>query len=183
VVVVFTDASSHLWGMYILELQLWSKGSFLATLKAEWLIHWKEMYAVWLAVQLAFCRLPGWWFEFCSDNMMVVAYLCNGGGSDWWMTLYVWRIHVEVEAQWCGVYMARWVCGLTDNQEADFLLWWVDHDDWEISASMVQIIQASLGAWSINWFANQNNVKHEQFNSLCLLLELAGVDAFVQSWS
>jgi hypothetical protein len=39
VVVVFTDASSHSWGMYILELQLQSKGSFLVTLKAEWLIH------------------------------------------------------------------------------------------------------------------------------------------------
>jgi hypothetical protein len=141
------------------------------------------MYAVWLAAQLAFCRLPGRWFEFCSDNMMVVAYLCNGGGSDRWMTSYARRIHVEAEGQRCGVYTARWVRGLTDNQEADFLSRWVDHDDWEISASTVQIIRASLGAWSIDRFADQNNAKHERFNSLCPLPESAGVDAFAQSWS
>jgi hypothetical protein len=33
---------------------------------------------------------------------------------------------------------AQWVWGLMDNQEADFLLHWVDHDDWEISPLLVR---------------------------------------------
>jgi hypothetical protein len=48
---------------------------------------------------------------------------------------------------------------------------------------MAQLLRTQLGEWTVDWFADQNNAKHLVFNSLCPLLELAGVDVFAQSWS
>jgi hypothetical protein len=69
VAVALLDVSNHSWGVYILELELQSQGSFKGVLRWEWLIHCKELYAVWQAALLAFPRLLGWWFKFKSDNM------------------------------------------------------------------------------------------------------------------
>jgi hypothetical protein len=181
--VALSDASDHSWGVYIPELELRSRGSFEGVPRWEWPIHRKELYAAWQAALLAFPRLPGRWFEFKSDNMMVVAYLRNGGGSDPWMTAYARLIHQAAAANQCAVYTARWVRGLTDNQDADFLSRWVDHDDWELLPSTVQLLRTQLSEWTVDRFADQNNAKHVVFNSLCPLPESAGVDAFAQSWS
>jgi hypothetical protein len=183
VVVALSDASDHSWGVYIPELELRSWGSIEGVPRWDWPIHRKELYAAWQAALLAFPRLPGRWFEFKSDNMMVVAYLRNGGGSNPWMTAYAHLIHQVAAVNQCAVYTARWVCGLTDNQDADFLSRWVDHDDWELLPSTVQLLHTQLSEWTVDRFADQNNAKHLVFNSLCPLPESAGVDAFAQSWS
>jgi hypothetical protein len=99
------------------------------------------------------------------------------------MTAYACLIHQAAAANQCTIYMAQWVCRLTDNQDTNFLLWWVDHNNWELLPSMVQLLHTQLSEWTVDWFANQNNTKHLVFNSLCPLLESAGVDVFAQSWS
>ncbi|ELR13538.1 RNAdirected DNA polymerase subfamily protein [Acanthamoeba castellanii str. Neff] len=127
-------------------VSLQARGAFAAD-KLAWPIHHKEMKPVELAVDTLGHYVAGRWVEFESDNVMVVAYLRDGGGPDPWMTDVVRRVWLRAAAEGCGVYNARWIRGSTDNREADWLSRYSDTDDWELSWDTVAELEQQFGGW------------------------------------
>lgn len=63
------------------------------------------------------------------DNMMAKAYLVNGRGRDTVMNHLVKEIHKELGTIGAQLYKAIWIHGLHENQVADKLSWWKDHNN------------------------------------------------------
>jgi hypothetical protein len=148
-----------------------------------WPIHCKEMKVVELAIETLGHYIAGWWVEFESDNVMVVVYLCDGGGPDLWMTDIVWWVWLRAAAEGCGIYNVRWIHGSMDNKEADWLLHYSNTDDWELSWDTVAELEWQFGGWDIDHFADDLNAKAPCFNSLFNCPGVEAVDVFMQLWS
>ncbi len=122
------------------------RGSFVGW-EAEWPIHHKELQAIVLAIETFCPKLCNWWIEVA--NAMAVAYLHDGGRSDAEMMKMVKCVWSALHASGCALYMARWVCGATENQEVDALSWFIDAADWLLHSEMVELLQSVLGEWQV----------------------------------
>ncbi|ELR11801.1 uncharacterized protein ACA1_362880 [Acanthamoeba castellanii str. Neff] len=182
VMVFQTDACDTGWGACIPKVGLQARGAFMVD-ELAWPIHHKEMKAVKLAVEMLGHYVAGWWVEFESDNIMVVVYLCDGGGPDLWMTDVMWRVWLRAVAKGCGVYNVQWIHGSMDNREADWLSHYSNTNNWELSWDIVAELEQQFGGWDVDHFTNNLNAKAPCFNSLFGCPGVEAVDAFTQLWS
>ncbi len=164
---------------WVLESSEKVRGSFVGW-EAEWPIHHKELQAIVLAIETFCPKLCNWWIEVA--NAMAVAYLHDGGRSDAEMMKMVKCVWSALHASGCALYMARWVCGATENQEVDALSWFIDANDWSLHGKMVELLWSVLGEWQVDRFTDVDNWKAVAFNAQFESPGCQVVDAFTQDW-
>jgi hypothetical protein len=158
-----------------------ARGSFLSK-ETDWPIHHKELMAAVLAIEIFCPKFRNRWIEIESDNTTAVAYLCDGGGSDAVLMQMVKRVWTALQASGCTIYMAQWIHGVTENQEANALSRLDDPDDWMLLGETVELLRASLGHWQVDCFVEASNWKALAFNLRFESLGCQAVDVFSQDW-
>jgi hypothetical protein len=181
VMTIKTDASGYSWGAWVPESSEKARGSFVGW-EAEWPIHCKELQAVVLAIETFCPKFCNQWIKVASNNTTAVAYLHNGGGSDTEMMRMVKCVWAALHASGCALYTARWVHGVTENQEADALSWFIDADDWSLHSKTVELLQSVLGEWQVDQFMDTDNWKAAAFNAQFKSPGCQAVNAFTQDW-
>jgi len=68
------------------------------------------------------------------------------------------------------------------NQQADYLSWIQDRDDWMIQAQLFVELDQCWGPHTIDRFADHQNSKLPRFNSRCWCPGTEAVDAFTCDW-
>jgi hypothetical protein len=121
ILVVKMDVLGYGWGGCIPECCQEVRGSFSEE-EWTWCIHWKELWAVLGTVLLHKSAFRGRQVEFLSDNLMVVCYLCKGGGCDRWMAGIVKRIWQIMDLIGATIHTAQWIHGVR---------FW-ETDDWQL---------------------------------------------------
>jgi hypothetical protein len=80
------------------------------------------------------------------------------------------------------IYTAQWIHRATKNQEANALSWLDNPNNWTLLGETVELLQASLGDWQVNHFAEASNQKAPAFNSHFKSPGCQAIDAFSQDW-
>lgn len=179
IIIVSSDASNDGWGGDCLGQK--AAGQFTRE-EAGWHIMFKEMLGMVLTLQSFSGMLRGKRLLLRNDNMTVVAYLQNGGGT--WrdlnlMVKEIFRYVMEdLESEVVGV---EWIKGNTDNILADALSREVDLDDWMISQAWFNKLQQRW-ACTVDRFADDLNKRLPRFNSRFWCPGAEAVDAFRQDW-
>jgi hypothetical protein len=176
-----TDVSSHSWGVWVPESGEKARGSFLGE-ETDWPIHCKELMAAVLAIEIFCPKFQNQWIEIESNNTTAVAYLCDRGGSDTVLMQMVKRVWMALQASGCAIYTAWWIHRVTKNQEANALSWLDNPNDWTLLGKTVELLQASLGNWQVDHFAEASNWKAPAFNSHFESPGCQAVNAFSQDW-
>jgi hypothetical protein len=181
ILVVKTDASGYGWGGCIPECCQEARGSFSEE-ERTWRIHRKELWAVLGTVLSHKSAFRGRQVEFLSNNLMVVRYLREGGGRDWWMAGIVKRIWQIMDSIGATIHTAQWIHGVTENAWADALSRFRETDDWQLRPETVESIRQALGPWQVDRFADGHSATVPVFNSRFATPGTAAVDAFTQDW-
>jgi hypothetical protein len=70
----------------------------------------------------------------------------------------------------------------TENEKADYISRLIDHEDWEVSGKIFDLMNGLWGPFTIDRFANFNNKKLNRYNSLYWNPGSEAIDAFSQNW-
>lgn len=180
-VVTSNTAQTQGWGGFFMEMNLMAHGVHMVAEQEE-LIHLLKLCAVLWVLASFTPHLHGQQVECQTDNMVVLAYLANGGSKDPVMNQLVHQIHGLLASVNVSLYKAVWICGSL-NVKVDMVLWWVDQDNWELNNWVLAAMHAHLSDWVVDCFANHLNAKADHFNSLFWVPGMEAVDAFSQDWS
>ena len=70
----------------------------------------------------------------------------------------------------------------SENEKADNISRLIDHEDWEVSGKIFDLMNGLWGPFTIDRFANFNNKKLNRYNSLYWNPGSEAIDAFSQNW-
>lgn len=177
--IVYTDASNSGFAGY--EVQTF-KGIIHDTWQpseAAKSSTWRELCAVYRVLLSLVDTLSNQRVKWFSDNTGVCSIVSKGSMKPDLQSLAmsIFRfcssksIHLEVE------WLPR-----DENSLADYFSKIIEQDDWGISFSVMDMLQARWGALDVDFFASEHNAKLARFYSRFWSSKTSGVDAFTFDW-
>ncbi|KAK3086454.1 hypothetical protein FSP39_018665 [Pinctada imbricata] len=177
--VVYSDASGIGYGGYIVENPLsvshgmWSESEKVKSST------WRELVAVERVLSSILPFLNNKRIKWFSDNTNVVSIIEKGSMKQDLQQIAL-RIFNMCLTNNISLY-TEWV-PRTENEKADQISRIIDHDDWGVSMSIFQYLDALWGPHEIDFFASCTNNKLPVFYSRYWMPGATGIDAFTVDW-
>ncbi|KAK3099945.1 hypothetical protein FSP39_012245 [Pinctada imbricata] len=173
------DASGTGYGGYIVENPLsvshgmWSESEKVKSST------WRELVAVERVLSSTLPFLNNKRIKWFSDNTNVVSIIEKGSMKQDLQQIAL-RIFNMCLTNNISLY-TEWV-PRTENEKADQISRIIDHDDWGVSMSIFQYLDALWGPHEIDFFASCTNNKLPVFYSRYWMPGATGIDAFTVDW-
>ena len=178
--VIFSDASSHGCGGYVVELSNSKCFRKFTDQEKSMSSTYRELCGVHTVLQSCINDLRGKEIKWFTDNQCVVAIVNKGS-----MRVHLHELalkifdlsnsnNITIDINWVP---------REDNVEADLISKTIDRDDWGVSNSFFKFLDFVWGPHSIDRFADESNKKTERFNSRFKTVGSEGVDAFAFDWA
>ncbi|XP_068238348.1 uncharacterized protein [Palaemon carinicauda] len=177
---VFSDASGHAFGGYVVNSRHGISHGMWSSEEIGKSSTWRELVAVHRVLIFLNHEVEGKRVKWFTDNKNIVSIISKGSmkvdlqniSLDIYRHCLVNSIHLEME----------WI-SRSLNEKADFISQLRDSDDWGVSLQIFNYISELWGSFEIDWFASDSNHKLDKFYSRYWNMKCSGIDAFTESWA
>ena len=179
--IIFTDASEHSYGGYILQRleNVICQSRFDDDEKRTSSTN-RELVAIKCCLQSFANQIRHEAVEIRTDNQNAVRIIQKGSKKEHLQNLAIQIF--EICTQYDILLQPTWIPREL-NKYADYLSKLTDRDDWSIDNETFAFLCQEFGQPSFDRFADNLNRKAPRFNSRHLCPDSNGVNAFAQNWS
>ena len=178
--VVYTDASDHSYGGYIVQRlgNTIAHGSFSID-EIDASSTYRELLAVKYVIQSFPQKLQHQTVLWHSDNFNVSTIINKGSPKDHLqdLALDIFCLSLRHDIKLISKWIPR-----EENEEADSISKYVDSDNWGVDIETFDFIENEFGKLTIDRFANAENTKLPRFNSRFFCPAVETVNAFTANW-
>ena len=177
--VVYSDASDTGFGGYIVETPFNIAHGMWEDSESSQSSTWKELTAVKKVLLSLIHLLANKKVKWFTDNQNVVSIVSKGSTKTVLQNIALnifgacLKYNVDIDMIWIP---------RANNDKADYLSRIVDHDDWGISQTILDIVEFLWGPHEVDWFVSDHNYKLTVFYSRFWNEHSFGVDAFTVDW-